>query len=146
MTSNKEHEDFVKYGDRTLAIFLLDNIFVFATYDFSKKEKNLANNLVILNEDIESMWYFISYSYSSHERKVVGFLASYGEGNKVFRVEVPATHVPPFYFKLIIGGKHLHYPGINGQFANIYYDIDAPAFIDTEEQMRRVIKELSNEP
>ena len=73
LTSNCDYEDFARYGDRTLAIFLVDNIFVFATYDFKEKKKNLANNLIILNEDIESMWYFISFSYK--HGKAVGFLA-----------------------------------------------------------------------
>jgi protein transport protein SEC24 len=36
MTTNEEYEDISFYGDRTLAIFLFDNSFVFSTYDTSK--------------------------------------------------------------------------------------------------------------
>ena len=70
--------------------------------------------MVVLNEDIESMWYFISYSYSSEMKKAVGFHISYGEGNRVSRVEIPCSHSPPFYLRLLIGGKNLQYAGFNG--------------------------------
>ena len=62
-------------------------------------------------------------------------MASYGEGNGNYRVEIEATHIPPAYIKLIFGGKHLDYHGLNGQFANIFYDIDAPAFIDGDDAL-----------
>jgi len=82
------------YGDRTLAIFLHDHEFVFATYDLNEKKKNIAKP-VILNEDIESMWYFITFTYSSHKKKAVGFVAAYGNGNKVYRTEIICNHIPP---------------------------------------------------
>lgn len=40
----------------------------------------------------------------------------------------------------------MSYEGLNGQFANIFYDIDAPAFIDTEAKIREIIKTISNIP
>jgi len=33
---------------------------------------------------------------------------------------------------------------LNGQFANIFYDIDAPAFVDGDDALAEVIKTLSN--
>ena len=79
------------------------------------------------------MWYFVWYSYSSTEKRCVSFVARYVNNGLIKRNSVKSLHVPPFYFKLIIGGKHFDYRGFNGQFANIFYDIDAPAFIDTDE-------------
>lgn len=46
----------------------------------------------------------------------------------------------------MIGGKQFEYPGFNGKFANIFYDIDAPAYIDSEDQLRKTIDKLSNPP
>jgi len=53
------------------------------------------------------MWYFVQFSYSAHELKAVGFVKRYGKAQKLDRVEVNCQHVPPFYFKLIAGGKHV---------------------------------------
>lgn len=92
------------------------------------------------------MWYFIAFTYSTGKKKAVGFVAAYGEGNKIYRTEIACNHMPPQYLKLIFGGKQFEYPGFNGQFANIFYDIDAPAFIDTEEDLKNAIKKLSNPP
>jgi hypothetical protein len=82
------------------------------------------------------MWYFLSFSYSSVAKRAVAFLARYGAGGLVRRKAIPCLHAPPFFLHLVIGGRHLErYSGINGQFANIFYDVDAPALIDTEEQL-----------
>jgi protein transport protein SEC24 len=35
---------------------------------------------------------------------------------------------------------------LNGHFANLYYDVDAPAFIDGDEALENVINKLSNMP
>lgn len=63
----------------------------------------------------------------------VGFVVVYGKEMQKQKIVIPATHVPPFYFRVLIGGKHMHYEGVTGLFANIYYDVDAPAFIQNEE-------------
>lgn len=99
-----------------------------------------------MNEDIDGMWYFITFSYSTSRKAAVGFVIAYGDNNKVLRSEIQCRHVPPTYFKFVVGGKHLTYEGFNGQFANIFYDIDAPAFIDTEAKAREAIKTVSNAP
>lgn len=85
MTINEEYEDFSFYGDRTLAVFLYDNSFVFSTYDTSDKLKT-KDKAVVLNESMDGMWYFVMFSYSSSERKAVGYVVSYGEGNGIYRV------------------------------------------------------------
>lgn len=41
--------------------------------------------------------------------------------------------------KFIFGGKHFDYLGLNGHFANLYYDVDAPAFIDGDEALEDII-------
>ena len=60
------------------------------------------------------MWYFVSFSYSNAKKIPVGYLVGYGNNNKIMRTEIECYHVPPNYFKLIIGGKHLAYEGFNG--------------------------------
>ena len=40
----------------------------------------------------------------------------------------------------------MHYPGFNGQFANIFYDVDTPAFIDSEKKLHEVITNIANPP
>ncbi|CAD8140464.1 unnamed protein product [Paramecium pentaurelia] len=145
MTINEEYEDFSFYGDRALAVFLFDNSFVFSTYDTSDKLKT-KDKAVVLNENMDGMWYFVMFSYSSPQRKAVGYVVSYGEGNGIYRVQIDATHIPPSYIKIIFGGKHLNYYGLNGQFANIFYDIDAPAFVDGDDALDEVLKTLSNPP
>ncbi|CAD8143475.1 unnamed protein product [Paramecium octaurelia] len=145
MTINEQYEDFSFYGDRALAVFLFDNSFVFSTYDTSEKLKT-KDKAVVLNENMDSMWYFVMFSYSNPLRRAVGYIASYGEGNGIYRVELEATHIPPSYIKIIFGGKHLDYSGLNGQFANIFFDIDAPAFVDGDEALNEVLSTLSNPP
>lgn len=63
MTINEEYEDFSFYGDRALAVFLIDNSFVFSTYDTSEKLKT-KDAPAVLNENMDGMWYFVAFSYS----------------------------------------------------------------------------------
>lgn len=67
-----------------------------------------------MNEELESMWYFITFSYSLAKRAAVGYLVGYGDNGKVLKTEISCLHVPPIYFKLIIGGKNFAYEGFNG--------------------------------
>ncbi|CAK81196.1 unnamed protein product (macronuclear) [Paramecium tetraurelia] len=145
MTTNEEYEDFTFYGDRTLAVFLYDNSFVFSTYDITTQSKTKDTN-VVLNENMDSVWYFVAYTYSSQQRKAVGYIVKYGQGAPKYRIEIEAQHVPPTYVKFIFGGKHMDYLGLNGQFANIFYDVDAPAFIDGDDSLEETINTLSNMP
>ena len=108
MTSNQNYKDFTFYGDRTLSIFLLENTFVFSTYDHGDRKK-VKDSVVALNEELESMWYFITFSYSLAKKAAIGFVLGYGNNGKVLKIEISCLHVPPTYFKLIIGGKHLSY-------------------------------------
>ncbi|CAD8145403.1 unnamed protein product [Paramecium pentaurelia] len=145
LTSNQDYRDFTFYGDRTLSIFLFENTFVFSTYDHGDRKK-VKDSVIALNEELESMWYFITFSYSLAKKSAIGFVLGYGNNGKILKTEISCLHVPPTYFKLIIGGKHLSYQGFNGQFANIFYDIDAPAFIDSEQKLNELIKTISNPP
>ena len=70
--------------------------------------------MAVLNESMESMWYFISFSYSMGKNIAVGYVVGYGDNGKVLKVEIHCSHVPPTYLKLMIGGKHLNYEGFNG--------------------------------
>jgi hypothetical protein len=55
LTTNSEFQDFQRYGDRTLAVFVVRNVFVFATYDFAKKQKNLFENKVEVDSNIDGV-------------------------------------------------------------------------------------------
>ncbi|CAK87360.1 unnamed protein product (macronuclear) [Paramecium tetraurelia] len=145
LTSLKDYLDFQNYGDRTLANFLVDNSFVFATYDYVGREKNKVAQ-ISLNQNIDGRWYFVSFSYSSRKQKSVGFVLTYGKGKEFQRIEIPGTHAPPFYMQLMVGGKHLHYPGLQGQFANIFYDIESPALIDNEQELFNLVETMSFMP
>lgn len=65
--------------------------------------------MVALNEELESMWYFITFSYNLAKKSAIGFVLGYGTNGKILKTELSCLHVPPTYFKLIIGGKHLSY-------------------------------------
>lgn len=67
---------------------------MFTTYDLNERKKNVAKT-IILNEDLESMWYFVAFSYSTNKKKAVGFIAAYGEGNKIYKTEIECSHIPP---------------------------------------------------
>ena len=59
LTQNRAYYDFRRFGDRTLAIWLLRNIFVFTTYDAESREKNLDKNIVKVTAELETKWYFV---------------------------------------------------------------------------------------
>lgn len=48
-----------------------------------------------MNENLDSMWYFVTFSYSSAKKSAVGFIVGYGDNGKVLRSEIPCRHVPP---------------------------------------------------
>jgi protein transport protein SEC24 len=41
-----------------------------------------------LNEEMESMWYFVTFSYSTAKKLAVGYLVGYGNNNKIMRTEI----------------------------------------------------------
>jgi hypothetical protein len=59
LTQNRVFYDYKKFGDRTLAVWVLRNIFVFTTYDYEAKDKNLDKNIIKINRDIEGKWFFL---------------------------------------------------------------------------------------
>lgn len=56
------------------------------------------------------------------------------------------VHQPPKYLKLLIGGKQLSYLGFDGKFANVFYDFDAPAFVDSIDDVKQIISKVSQIP
>ena len=65
--------------------------------------------------DIEGLWTFIYYSYSTKEKRAVGFI---NFGDDVYKKIVHnVVHPKITYLKLTIGGKDDdRYPGFNGLF------------------------------
>jgi hypothetical protein len=59
LTQNRVYYDFRKFGDRTLGIWLLRNVFIFATYDYESDNKNMDKNVIKLNSEIEGKWLFV---------------------------------------------------------------------------------------
>jgi hypothetical protein len=95
--------DYKKFGDRTLAIWVLRNIFVFTTYDYEQREKNLDRNIIKITRDIEGRWLFVQFSYSMKKKLAVAFV-SQGDEESTSSLRIPCTHVPSYYLRLIIGG------------------------------------------
>lgn len=77
-----------------MAVFTIENSFVFSTYDHLEKKK-VKDQVATLNENLDSMWYFVTFSYSSAKKSAVGFIVGYGDNGKVLRSEIPCRHVPP---------------------------------------------------
>ncbi|CAD8183743.1 unnamed protein product [Paramecium pentaurelia] len=142
LTTNKEHGDLTYYGDRTLSVFLYKNVFVFATYDLDENLKS-KERPVKLQENINGNWYFVCYSKQKSE--IVGFLVKFG-GNYILRFEQYGRHKPSRYYKVIFGGSEFEYLSMPGQFANIYFDFDEPAFINTNEDVIKLIQKYCNMP
>ncbi|CAD8126727.1 unnamed protein product [Paramecium sonneborni] len=142
LTTNKEHGDLTYYGDRALSVFLYTNVFVFATYDLDENLKS-KERLVKLQENVNGNWYFICYS--KQNSAIVGFLVKFG-GNHIIRFEQYGRHKPSRYYKVIFGGSEFDYLSLAGQFANIYFDFDEPAFINTNEDVLKLIQKHCNMP
>lgn len=75
LTQNRVFYDFRKFGDRTLGIWLIRNIFVFATYDYESDNKNLDSNIIKVNTDLEGKWLFVQFSYSDTKKMAQAFVS-----------------------------------------------------------------------
>jgi len=88
MTTNKEHGDFDNFGDRTLAAFVGEGSYQFATYDVETDKKNAFS---ILNYDfeLEGYWNFIymTYKRTATNSRAIGYVY-FSNLNTVKRVEI----------------------------------------------------------
>lgn len=109
LTQNRVYSDYRKFGDRTLAVWLLRNVFVFTTYDYESNEKNLDKNIIKINADIEGKWYFLQYAYSNNKKAAQAYV-SQGTEATTTGLKIQCSHVPVFFLKLIVGGQHVHTP------------------------------------
>lgn len=89
LTVNEPYDN-VKYGDRTLAIWLGKEGYYFTTTDKKTSNPNVSAN--IKYTDIEGVWTYIHYSYSPKEKKAVGFLYA---NKKTETITIPAEHDAP---------------------------------------------------
>jgi hypothetical protein len=58
------------------------------------------------------------------------------------RIAMDVTHPIPTKLKFILGGRHLSYPGFNGQFKDVFYSIEKGAFLDKISEAEARIKDL----
>jgi hypothetical protein len=73
---------------------------VFATNDINSKDPNVHDAIPF--GDIEGVWTFFQFSYTSLTNKAVAMVL-YGEG-EVLRLKFDVTHSVPTFLRLIIGG------------------------------------------
>jgi hypothetical protein len=82
------------------------------------------------------------YSHGKAFKRSVGFI-QYGAGQAPGRIQHDVTHPTIQYLKFILAGKQFAYPGFNGLFLNVVYNIGPGAFIDTVDQFTAVYNKLS---
>ncbi|CAK59383.1 unnamed protein product (macronuclear) [Paramecium tetraurelia] len=142
LTNNLKYQDTEK-GDRLLGIWQGQGFYAFFTDDYKDTNQNL--NEQIKYDDIEGVWTYFHFSYSSTINKAVGFV-KYSD-QEPQSVAFNADHQTIIYLKLIIGGSDLSkYPAINGQFTKATFKIGSAAFIDTTDQLNQYSLECNPQP
>ena len=90
-------------------------------------------------DDIEGVWSFFYFSYNKKEKQAVGFQQIGTSGFQ--RVEFSVVHKKMEGFaKFLLGGKHLNYPGANGQFANAKIAFGRFSYASTTESVIKKIR------
>jgi hypothetical protein len=86
-------------GDRTLSVFMTEDKFYFSTYNSNSKNvyKTIDHN------DLEGIWTFIYYSYSSNHKKVVGYVKI--GGLPIRTILIDTVHRKANYLLFKFGGK-----------------------------------------
>jgi len=56
------------------------------------------------------------------------------------------THPEVLYLKFILGGKQFSYPGFNGVFTKVQYNIGTGAFVDTLENVNALLAKVGTYP
>ncbi|CAD8162366.1 unnamed protein product [Paramecium octaurelia] len=142
LTNNLKYSDTEK-GDRLLGIWQGQEFYAFFTEDHKNNNQNL--NEQIKYDDIEGVWTYFHFSYSSTFKKAVGFV-KYSD-QEPQSVAINADHQAIIYLKLIIGGSDLSkYPAINGQFTKATFKIGSAAFIDTIDKLNSYSLECNPQP
>ncbi len=91
----------IELGDRVLAIWLGQGGYYFITQDDKSKNNNVFKPIAY--DDIEGVWTYIYFSYSSKQNLAVG-LIKYGNGD--FKsVEINVSHGVPTFLRFILGGN-----------------------------------------
>lgn len=83
--------------------------------------------------DIEGVWTFIYFSYK--EGRAVAF-TQFGNDDPR-RSTLSATNPEVAFLRFTLGGKHLDYPGLNGQFAMLALKLGQGAFIEELQQLKQ---------
>ena len=88
-----------KPGDRALSIFMSEEKFYFGTYN--SESNNVYKS--IDHEDIEGVWSFVYYSYSTQYKKAVGYIKIGGLAMK--HVTIETIHKKSNYLLFTFAGK-----------------------------------------
>jgi hypothetical protein len=131
LTVNNPHAD-AGFGDRILAIWQGQGYYHFTSCNSDDGNPNYTVN-ADYPEDIEGLWTYVYYSHGKQAKKSVGFI-QYGNQGKPTRIQHAVQHPLVTYLKFILAGKHLSYPGFNGQFYNVNYRVGPGAYIDSIDQ------------
>ncbi|CAD8123997.1 unnamed protein product [Paramecium sonneborni] len=142
LTVNKQYQN-VEKGDRLLAIWQGQGAYTFITNDYKSNNWNLNKNIEY--GDIEGVWTYIYFSYSSITSQAVGFVKYTGKEPQSVTFDV--THDKPTYLRLIIGGSDLKlYPTINGQLTRAVFKIGAGAHLDTVDELNKFALACNPQP
>lgn len=98
-------------GDRLLAIWQGNGIYLFVTNDKPSNNPNLAATVPF--GDIDGVWTFVYFSYSLKDLSAMAII-KYENNAEVFHRELKANHGKQTFLKLLFGGKDNWYPGFNG--------------------------------
>jgi hypothetical protein len=106
--------------------------YYFITMDDKTSNPNVFKSIPY--GDIEGVWSYVYFSYSSKVNQAVGFI-KYGTSD-VQRVEIAVTHNSPKFLRFLLGGNDLGvYPGFNGQFTRPVLKIGPGSFLATAEEI-----------
>jgi hypothetical protein len=91
--------------------------------------------------DIEGVWTFLYYSYTTQLKRAVGFIR-YGAEADTNRIQFDVDHPVPAFLRFVLGGMNLgRYPAFNGLFRNIIFGVGKGSFLDTPTDIARKLDE-----
>ncbi|CAD8140693.1 unnamed protein product [Paramecium octaurelia] len=143
LSSNK-NTDNINMGDRLLAIWLGKGFYHFTTCDKPQNQPNVVKN-VDYPENLDGVWTYIYYSYSSEKKKAVAYI-KFGE-NDFKKVEHEVTHPTTKFVRFTVGGTDdKRYPGFNGLLSAIYFSAKRGVFIDNDEDIQAKLQSMKKIP
>lgn len=85
--------------------------------------------------DVEGVWTYVYFSYSSTEQQAVSWVKYQRE--EAVSLSFKVKHEVPSYLRFILGGQEGdQYPGFNGQFSQPVLRLGAGSFLKTQEEFK----------